>query len=203
MSNLPRSVYALAALAVLLGGFGVSRSLFEQIAPYLGSYESYVSSRRREVEVRNGFNSPEVASEIVQRAGDQLGERAWTRRFINLPLGVANLLLSAMLFAGALRALQRSAWGHGAWQFAARLSIPYTALHAAVAMFTARDGWDASAALFINLSLQLNVPVETLADIELMRERVFSGLWAMIAIGFFVTCATFLARPKVKALFSE
>src|SRR5262249_12597261 len=110
----------------MLGAVGFGRALAEQILPYSASQEAFVSARRHELELRNSWNSPEVSSDIVQKAGDQLGERAWTRRTIVLPLGVAHLVLSALLFAGALRALRGSAWGHGAWQLACAASVPYT-----------------------------------------------------------------------------
>jgi hypothetical protein len=201
--KLPRALYVLGTFALVLGGFGSSRALMEQVVPYLGSHESFVSEHRREIELRNQFSSPEVAPDVIQRAGDAYGERAWTRRGINLPLGLVNLVLSVMLFLGALRALARSQWGHGAWQFAARLSIVYSLVWATVGWVEARDAFDANAALATNLSLQLNIPAETLAGWELWRDRGFAVAWAAILAGFFATCALYLRRPQVRALFTE
>jgi hypothetical protein len=201
--RLPRPLTALATLALLLGGYGGARALVEQVLPYVGSQEGYVSAARRELEMRNALAQPEVPSDVIARAGDRLGEKGWTRRGINLPLGLVNLVLSAMLFAGALRALARSPWGHGAWSFSARLSIPYTIVAAVVAFVEARDGWEANAALFTNLSLQTNMTVETLADFELLRERIFAVGGAAISLAFYAACWIYLRRPSVRALFVE
>lgn len=201
--RLPRALYFLGTLALVLGGFGGSRALVEQVAPFLGSHESFVSDRRHEVELRNQLATPEVASDLIQRAGDGYGERAWTRRGINLPLGLVNLVLSVLLFIGAMRALARSRWGHGAWQLASRISVFYSALWAAVGWIEAGDAVDANAALAGNLSLQLNIPTETLAAWEMWRDRGFAIAWGALLVAFFATCAIYLGRPKVRALFTE
>ncbi len=203
MVKLPRSLMVLGALAVLLGGFGGSRALMDQILPYLGSHDAFVAERRQEIELRNQLMPAEADGGAVSRAGDALGEQAWTRRGIVLPLGVANLLLSLMLFIGGLRAMSGSPWGHGAWQFAAKLSVPYTLVAAAVAFVSARDGWDANLVLAAGLAKTKHVPSAFVADVQLYQERGLVCLGAALAITYYLWCVIVLRRPSVKALFAE
>lgn len=198
MGKLPRIVNVLAGVAMVVGGLGGGRALSE-VAGYLGSHDGFVNEKRRELEVRSRF-SGDLPSEVVQKVGDQLGERAWARRATNLPLSLANLLLSTMLFVGALRALARSKWGHGAWQFAALLNIPFTLLQTVVQIVEAGDGREANAALIA--AMHKSMPVETMSLVQLMMERVMIGAGAAILCGFYVACAVVLRRPHVAAQFT-
>lgn len=197
MSKLPRSIYFLALVAMMVGGLGGGRALSE-VAGYLGSHDGFVIDKRRELEIRSHF-SGELPSEVTQKAGDQLGERAWARRGINLPLSLANLVLSTMLFVGAMRALRRSKWGHGAWQFAAAINIPFTLLQTVVLIIEAQDGRDANAALIS--AMHRTAPVETLAHLQLALERLLLGGGAALLCAYYLACVVVLRRPRVAALF--
>ncbi len=199
MRSLPRTVQLLAGIAMVVGGLGGGRALSEVVA-YSGDHDDFVVARRRELEVRSQITG-RLPAEVLDKVGDQVGERAWSRRGINLPLAIANLVLSTMLFVGAMRALGRSHWGHGAWQFAAMLSVPYTVLQTVVLIIEAHDGRDANVALIA--AMQKHGPVEALATLQTTLERVIVGAGAALLVAYYAFCAVYLRRPAVTALFVE
>ncbi len=200
---LPRPLALLAMFAMTFAFVSAWRSVGDGIVPYLVSHEEFVIARRHELEQQNALAPPSADVAAVQRAGDALGERAWARRGIHLPLAAANIVLSAVFFLGALRALRRSRWGHGAWTFAARVKVPWVLAATAVAWVEAGDRYAASLVVNGPRSLLTSVPVETLAHLEVSWTRALHCAGAALAIGFYLTCAIWLARPKVKSLFSE
>lgn len=200
---LPRWLTVLGVVALLFGMQGAVSALVGEIVPCFRSHDSFVSAYREELERQNHLAPPAADEGAVAKAGDSLGEKAWTRRFIHLPLGAADLVLSAMLFIGAARALARSRWGHGAWQFAARLKVPFAIVGAAVRFVEAGDRYASSLILNGPRSLEMGLPAETLAHLEVAWARALDCLIALALVAFYAFCAIALAKPKVKTLFTE
>ena len=55
------------------------------------------------------------------------------------PIAGVGLILSCLMFAGAMRAMRGDRWGLSAWTFAAAASIPYQLVNLALIALTARD----------------------------------------------------------------
>lgn len=199
--RLPRALVVLAYVTLVLGGGGLVRSVGRQMAPYLAGHDAFVAARRREVEAISQWRGEAAAAETVQRAGDAAGERAWTRRWVNLPLGLAHLATSLLLLAGAMRTLARSAWGHSTWRFAAQVAIPYTLVAAAVAYVEAGDARVIYEALSSRLSLQVGVPVEILATYQVAGERLLDLAGALCLCAFYGGTFLYLGKPTVRGLF--
>ena len=77
MRSLPRTIQLLAGFAIVTGGLGGGRALSE-VAAYLGSRDDFVVAKRHELEVRSQIVG-KLPSEVIDRAGAELGERAWAR----------------------------------------------------------------------------------------------------------------------------
>jgi hypothetical protein len=123
----------------------------------------------------------EDTPKLVERRADIV----YARRYAALTLGVINLILSGLLFAGCARALAGQPWGLSAWSVAAAASIPYRLLESAYLMVLVRD-----------LSAVESSSQAALATVVVPTQMV-------LVVLFYGACLVYLRRPKLRALFER
>jgi hypothetical protein len=190
----PRLLTILAVLTVLAGSLGVGHGL-TRLLSFAQGRDAFVG------QMRDSFVAqlPNLPAEDRQRLGEDYGEREWARRGAVVPLALVNVVLSFLLFSGAIEALRGRPWGAGAWEWAAKLSIPYTI----VAMLLLRiELHDFGAGLATNPSTALPVDAQSMGEMESLA-RGAAALYGLVLVGFYLACVLYLQRPKVKALFPE
>ena len=194
----PVGLTVLAVATIIVGGLGASHALSLQLAPLFDHHDTFVEQVRDSLDAQR---LPGLSSDERAKLGLELGEREWSRRGVAIPLGLVNLVTSFLLFAGAIEALRGRPWGHGAWEWAARLSIPYTLVATALAVVGVRDLGGPMAASLHAVSRGSPVDGQSFAALGVLLYECFAVAWGVSLIGFYVACTMYLRRPSVKALF--
>jgi hypothetical protein len=190
----PRILTILAVLTVIVGSLGVGHGL-ARLLSFAEGHDAFVG------QMRDSFAAqlPNLPAEERQRLGEDYGEREWARRGAVVPLALVNLVLSFLLFSGAIEALRGRSWGAGAWEWSAKLSIPYTI----VAMLLLRvEMHDFAAGLATSSSAVAPGSGQAVDEMESLA-RGAAALYGLVMVGFYLACVLYLQRPKVKALFPE
>jgi hypothetical protein len=133
-----------------------------------------------------------LSRDEVLRIVEKQADLVYSRRGVALPMAGMNFILSLLLFAGCARAMRGLAWGASAWSLAAVASIPYELLDVAVAVVQARDlagAFDGTSGVVVVGSSTLQIGLVALK--------------AAILSVYFVSCAVYLRRPAVRALFTS
>jgi hypothetical protein len=188
-ASLPPFLYVLAAFGVIAGSFGGLQSIGNGV----------LSTKPREVYVEaarasNESFKPLVPDAEIERYSVREADVRYGRRNAALPLAIVGLILSMLLFAGAMRAMRGEAWGLSAWQLAAAASLPYQLLSTILAIATAHDLTRAFADV-PSTAMLLVAKIE----LEKLKEILFGG----IAVLYFGTCVLYLRTPEVRRHFSD
>jgi hypothetical protein len=185
---LPALVYVLAAFAVVSGSYGAARAL--NALSMLG--------QEREVYLKLVTTNNEGLKPLVPKAGDlekydaREADALYGRRKATLPLAVVGLILSGLLFVGAMRAMRGDEWGRSAWTFAAAACIPYQLLRFALDAVMARDLGSAVAEL------------PPIAQLGLGGGRMLVSIVGCgFAVLFYGVCVIYLRTPGVRRAFSD
>ncbi|HEX2569703.1 MAG TPA: hypothetical protein VH877_09105 [Polyangia bacterium] len=190
----PPLLTILAALTVLVGSLGVGHGLTRLL--------SYAEGRDAFVEqARDAFTTqlPHLPAEERQRLAEDYGERAWARGGAVVPLALVNLILSFLLFSGAIETLRGRRWGASAWEWSAKLSIPYSV----VAMVLLRmEFHDLGPGLSTIVKAAAPSDGQAAAETEALARGV-TALYGLVTVAFYLACVLYLQRPKVRALFPE
>lgn len=136
-----------------------------------------------------------LSRDDVLRVVEKQADLVYGRRGVALPMAAMNFILSLLLFAGCARAMRGLPWGASAWSLAAVASLPYQLLDVAFAIVQARD---LSAALD-GLSSGAVLFGSTRGSLQILFAAVKGGLLAV----YFVSCAVYLRRPSIRALFTS
>jgi hypothetical protein len=185
-ATLPPLVYVLAAFAVISGSYGALRAV-GTAAMFFKPPEVYLAM----VTANNEALKPLVAAPDLERFDKSEADARYARRKAALPLAGMGLVLSCLLFAGAMRAMRGDGWGLSAWIFAAAGSIPYQLVALGLTLVMARDLAGAVAAL---------PPMAQLALGSVQRVASIAGCG--IAILFYGVCVIYLRSPTVRRAFS-
>jgi hypothetical protein len=186
-ATLPPLVYVLAAFAVISGSYGALRAV-GTAAMFFKPPEVYLAM----VTANNEALQTYVAKPELERFCAREAEARYARRKAALPLAGMGLVLSCLMFAGAMRAMRADGWGLSAWIFAAAGSIPYQLLALGLTVVTARDLAGAIAKL---------PPIAQLAMGEAQRLASIAGCG--IAILYYGVCVIYLRSQKVRRAFSD
>ena len=184
---------------ILISNHAVSYALSQQLIRFAEPHDTFVNRWRDFYDERPDLQSIEMTQR--QKLGEEVGERQWARRGVEIPLGIINLVLSFLLFAGALEAMRGRHWGHGAWEWAARLSIPYTVLATVLSVAQARDlsaTFQASMRVFAGATGYTSGALAAMAIVLYQAVSVAIGL---LLVGYYLACVLYLRRPNVRALY--
>ena len=185
-ATLPALVYVLAAFAVISGSYGAMRAL-GTAAMYAKPREVYLQL----VTANNDGLKPFVGAAELEKYDAREADARYGRRNAALPLAIVGLILSGLMFAGAMRAMRGDSWGLSAWRFAAAASIPYQLVSLLLTVVTARDLSAAIAEL--PLAVQLYVGAA-----PLFTSMASCG----VAIVYYGVCVIYLRTPGVRRAFS-
>jgi hypothetical protein len=194
----PVGLTVFAVATIVVGGLGASHALSLQLAPLFDHHDTFVEQVRDSLDAQR---LPGLTSDERATLGLELGEREWSRRGVAIPLGLANLVTSFLLFAGAIEALRGRPWGHGAWEWAARLSVPYTLVATALAVVGVRDLAGPMAASLHAVSRGGPVDGGAFAELGVLLYEGLAVAWGVSLIGFYIACVVYLRRPSIKSLF--
>jgi len=193
----PPLLIVLAVLTMVAGGFRACSSLNE-LTTFTLPRDTFVKLYREQAEsVPATQLMPPSARE---KLGEQAGEQAWARRGVAIPLGVVNLVLGFLLFFGAMRALAGSHWGHGAWEWAARLSVPYVVVSTAMQLVVLRDAASQVTAVMREMGMG---PPATSAMTDMVGTMIQFAvvIGGLLALALYVTCWVYLRRQEIRALY--
>jgi hypothetical protein len=185
-ATLPALVYVLAAFGVVSGSYGALRAV--------GTAAMFAKPREIYLQVvtanNKGLEQFVSAAELEKYDAHEADAR-YSRRNAALPLAGVGLILSCLMFAGAMRAMRGDGWGLSAWSFAAAASIPYQLVNLALTVVMARDLSKAVAELPAMAQLLVG-------GAQLMASMLFCG----IAILYYGVCAIYLRSAGVRRAFS-
>lgn len=185
-ATLPALVYVLAAFGVISGSYGALRAV-GTAAMFAKPPEVYLQL----VTANNKGLETFVAAPELERYDAREAEARYRRRNAALPLAVVGLILSALMFAGAMRAMRGDAWGRSAWSFAAAASIPYQLVNLALTVVMTRDL--ATAVAELPAVAQLLV-----GKTELMASILVCGVASL----YYGVCVIYLRTDGVRRAFS-
>jgi hypothetical protein len=186
-ATLPALVYVLAAFAVISGSYGAMRGL-GTAAMYAKPREVYLQL----VTANNDGLKPFVGAAELEKYDAHEADARYGRRNAALPLAIVGLILSGLMFAGAMRAMRGDDWGRSAWSFAAAASVPYQLVNLALGVVMARDLAKAVAELPAMAQLLVGGG-------QMLASIVFCG----IAVLYYGVCVIYLRTPGVKRAFSD
>ena len=184
---LPALVYVLAAFAVISGSYGAVRAL-GTAAMFAKPREVYLQL----VTANNDGLKPFVAEAALEKYDAREADARYGRRNAALPLAIIGLILSGLMFVGAMRAMRGDDWGRSAGSFAAAASIPYQLLNLALGLVMARDLAKAVAELPAMAQL-------VLGGGQMLASILFCG----IAVLYYGVCVIYLRTTGVKRAFSD
>jgi hypothetical protein len=184
---LPALIYVLAAFGVITGSYGALRAIGSAVM-FSKPREVYLQM----VTANNDGLKPFVDAATLERYDAHDADARYARRTAALPLAVVGLILSCLMFAGAMRAMRGDGWGLSAWRFAAAASIPYQLVNLALTMVMARDLSKAVAELPPMAQLLVG-------NAQLLASIVFCG----VAILYYGVCVIYLRTPPVLRAFSD
>jgi hypothetical protein len=185
--TLPALVYVLAAFGVISGSYGALRAV-GAATMFTKPREVYLAM----VTAQNEGLKPFVAAAELEKFDAREADARYGRRNATLPLAGVGLILSCLMFAGAMRAMRGDRWGLSAWSFSAAASIPYQLLSLALTWVMARDLQRAVAEL---------PPMAQLIEgnAQLLAAIAFCG----VAILYYGVCVIYLRTPGVRRAFSD
>jgi len=186
-ATLPALVYVLAAFAVISGSYGAMRAL-GTTAMFAKPKEVYLQL----VTANNDGLKPFVAQPELDKYDAREADARYGRRNAALPLAIVGLILSGLMFTGAMRAMRGDDWGRSAWSFAAAASIPYQLLNLALGVVVARDLAKAVAELPPMAQLLVGGG-------QMLASIVFCG----VAVLYYGMCVIYLRTPGVRRAFSD
>jgi hypothetical protein len=186
-ATLPALLYVLGAFGVITGSYGALRAIGTAV----------MSAKPREVYLamvtaNNDGLKPFVAAADLERYDAKEADARFARRNAALPLAAVGLILSCLMFAGAMRAMRGDGWGLSAWRFAAAASIPYQLVSLALTAVTARDLAKAVAELPPMAQLLVG-------NAQLLASILGCG----VAILYYGVCVIYLRTPLVRRAFSD
>ena len=186
-ATLPALIYVLGAFGIVTGSYGALHAL-ESVALFTKPHEVYVKMVTANNEPLKQF----VAVPDLERYDAREAEARYGRRNAALPLAGVGLILSSLMFVGAMRAMRGDGWGLSAWSFAALASIPYQLVNLALTLVMARDLGKAVA--------ELPLPAQMIVgNLQLMVSIVLCG----VAVLYYGVCAIYLRSPAVRRAFSD
>ena len=185
--TLPALLYVLAAFGIVAGFYGGWRAI--------GSAAMFAKPREVYLEMVTANNEglrPFVAAADLERFDARDADARYARRDAALPLAGVGIILSCLLFAGAVRTMRGDGWGLSAWSFAAAASIPYQLVSLALELVRARDLSQAVAAL---------PPMAQVLVGDAQRWASMVG--CALAILYYGACVIYLRTPPVRRAFSD
>lgn len=186
-ATLPALLYVLAAFGVISGSYGALRAV-GSAAMFAKPREVYLAM----VTANNEGLKPFVSAADLDKYDAREADARYGRRAAALPLAGIGLILSALMFAGALRAMRGDRWGLSAWSFACLASVPYQLLNLALTAVMARDLGKAVAELPPMAQLFVG-------SAQLLASIAFCG----VAILYYGVCVIYLRTPAVRRAFSD
>ena len=186
-ATLPALLYVLAAFGVISGSYGALRAI--------GSATMFAKPREVYLAVVTANNEglkPFVTAAELEKYDAREADARYGRRKAALPLAGVGLILSCLMFAGAMRAMRGDRWGLSAWSFAAAASIPFQLLDLGLTAVIARDLSKAVAELPAMARL-------IAGNAQLLASIAFCG----VAILYYGVCVIYLRTPAVRRAFSD
>ena len=185
--TLPALVYVLAAFGVISGSYGALRAI-GTASMYSKPREVYLALVTANNEVLKSF----VDEKTLERYDAHEADARYGRRNAALPIAGLGLVLSCLMFAGAMRAMRGDAWGVSAWRFACLACIPYQLVNLGLVWATARD--------LAKAIDELPAPAKLLVGTGQLYASV--GFCA-VAILYYGICIIYLRTPAVRSAFSD
>lgn len=184
--TLPALVYVLATFGVISGAYGAVTCI-NTAATFLKPRDDYQKIVDASSESLKSMVDPAELKYLTREADARYG-----RRNAALPLAGIGLILSCLMFAGAMRAMRGDRWGVSAWSFSCAASVPYQLLNLALTAVMARDLAKAVAEL---------PPVAQLlvGNAQMLASILFCG----VAILYYGVCVIYLRTPTVRRAFSD
>ena len=186
-ATLPALLYVLGAFGVITGSYGALRAVGSAVM-FAKPRDVYLQM----VTVNNDGLKPFVDAAALERYDAHEADAPNTRRNAPQPLAIVGLILSCLMFAGAMRAMRGDGWGLSAWKFAAAASIPYQLVNLALTAVMARDLAKAIAELPAMAQLLVG-------NAQLLASIVFCA----IAVLYYGVCVIYLRSPLLLRAFSD
>jgi hypothetical protein len=176
----------LATFGIITGSYGAWGAM-SSISMFAKPREVYLAA----VTANNEALKPFVDAPALEAFDAHEADARYGRRNAALPLAGVGLVLSCLMFAGAMRAMRGDGWGLSAWSFSAAACIPYQLVSLALTMVTARDLGKAVAAL------------PPMAQIFVGNAQLLASIFfCALAILYYGVCVIYLRTPGVKRAFS-
>ncbi|HEY2744120.1 MAG TPA: hypothetical protein VGL86_05845 [Polyangia bacterium] len=184
---LPPLVYVLATFGVISGSYGALRAI-SSATMFAKPREVYLAM----VTAQNEALKPLVDAPTLEKYDAHEADARYGRRNAALPLAGVGLVLSCLMFAGAMRAMRGDGWGLSAWSFSAAACIPYQLLNLALTFVTARDLGKAVAEL------------PPMAQLIVGNAQLLASIFfCAVAILYYGVCVIYLRTAGVKSAFSD
>jgi len=185
-ATLPALVYVLAAFGVISGSYGALNAV-QSAALFAKPREVYLSIVTAKNEPLKGL----VDDKTLERYDAHEADARYGRRNAALPIAGIGIVLSCLMFAGAMRAMRGDGWGLSAWRFAAAANIPYQLVSLAFAWVIARDMKSALAEL------------PPMAKLWVGSGAFYASIgFCAVAIVYYGICVIYLRTPGVRTAFS-
>jgi hypothetical protein len=179
----------LAAVGILFGSLSAMYATFSASA-YLKERDAFVDMYTQAAAgILNPSPSPSPSPSpdpalvaAREKLPQRVAETLYARRGVVLPLAAVNLILSALLLFGCLRAWRGTMWGLQAWTWTCLASIPYQVLNTASFALQTRD-------------------LAPLFDEKMKPNLAAALLWMTLCILYYGVCLVYLRRARIRELF--
>lgn len=188
----PALLYVLGAFGLLIGV--ITSIVSVQTAVGLSiSRDRYVAAVKDQADSRSVSKafSPLPAADI-ERYVQQQAEAQYDRRLATIPLAVVGIVISCLLFSGAIRSMMGDGTALATWTLAATAAIPHRLLTFVATVLTVHDVQNGlgdlnKAPMLVGL---------------LLVEQALSAGWALLVTLYFAACLLYLRRPTLLGRFS-
>jgi hypothetical protein len=182
----PALLYVLGAFGLLIGAMTSAVSVNTALGLTI-SRSQYVDAVKSQNPMRVMMQQAEF-----ERFAQKEAEAQYDRRLATIPLAVAGVVISCLLFSGAIRSMMGDAAALGTWSLAATVAIPHRLLTFVTTVVTGHDVESGFGGL--KQAPWLETP--------LAIEQTLAGVMAIFLTMYFAACLLYLRRPTLLGRFS-
>lgn len=188
----PALLYILGAFGLIIGAVTSAVSVNTAVGLSI-SRDRYVAAVKGQADSRSlGQALSPLPAADIERYVQKQAEAQYDRRLATIPLAVAGIVISCLLFSGAIRSMMGDGTALATWSLAATAAIPHRLLTFVATVLTVHD---------VQNGLGNLEKAPLLAGLLLVEQALSAG-WALVLTLYFAACLVYLRRPSLLGRFS-